>query len=146
MNVGFELESYARRTGLGYTVGNDAGVILEHEPDTVRGPDVSYFSERTSFDKLDPKYSETVPTLVAEVQSPSERQVKVMRKIANYLDSGVKVVWLVNYDERFAAIHRLNKSPEVFESGQTITIEELPGFSCRVDDLFGMPPEMQSPS
>ena len=145
-NALFELESYARRMGTGYTIGNDAGVVLERDPDTVRVPDVSYFSGDESFRELNPKYSEAVPTLVVEVQSPSDRQLKITRKIEMYLDSGVKVVWLINYEERFVSFHRLGKSPEVFECGQTITLDELPGFSCKVDDLFRMPKEIAKPA
>lgn len=146
MNAAFELEAYSRRTGSGYAVCNDTGVVLERDPDTVRGPDVAYFHGEERFADLDPKYSETIPALVVEVQSPSERQVKLMRKIANYLDSGVAVVWLINFEERFASLHRLGKSPAVFECGQALMIEELPGFSCKVEDLFRPPKEFSKPS
>ncbi len=142
-NALFALESYARRTARGYTVGNDAGVVLERDPDTVRGPDVSFYLESESLREMDQKYSVSIPELVVEVQSPGDRQLKLARKIAMYLENGVKVVWIINFEERFASIHRLGKSPEVFECGQTITIEELPVFSCPVDDLFRMPNEFQ---
>jgi Uma2 family endonuclease len=146
MNAGFELETYARRTQNGYAVGNDSGVILERDPDTVRGPDVSYFLEADSFRGMDQKYSESIPVLVVEVQSPGDRQLKLTRKIAAYLESGVKVVWVVNFEGRFASIHRRDKAPEVFECGQRIALPELPGFSCFVDDLFRMPKDFATGS
>ena len=39
MNISFILESYGRRTVIGYALSNVAGVLTERDPDTVRGPD-----------------------------------------------------------------------------------------------------------
>jgi hypothetical protein len=38
------LGNFVREHNLGRVVGNDSGVITERQPDTVRGPDVAYFS------------------------------------------------------------------------------------------------------
>jgi hypothetical protein len=38
------LSNFVREHGLGRVVGNDSGVVTERNPDTVRGPDVAYFS------------------------------------------------------------------------------------------------------
>jgi Uma2 family endonuclease len=56
INVGFELETYARRCRRGYVCGNDTGVIWERDPDTVRGPDVLYYDVMRSYEELTPKY------------------------------------------------------------------------------------------
>jgi Uma2 family endonuclease len=45
INVGFILETYVRQRGFGYITGNDSGVILERDPDTVRGPDVALYED-----------------------------------------------------------------------------------------------------
>ena len=44
-NVTFKLELYARKKRKGYVVCNDTGVVLDQNPDTVRGPDVAYFED-----------------------------------------------------------------------------------------------------
>src|SRR6516225_1975742 len=46
-NVALELKLYARKVRKGNVVGNDSGVILEEDPDTVVGPDVAYFTEHS---------------------------------------------------------------------------------------------------
>src|SRR5262245_37679054 len=47
--------------GRGYVTSNDSGVILERDPDTVRGPDVALYEDATSFEELHPKYGEEPP-------------------------------------------------------------------------------------
>jgi hypothetical protein len=63
---------------LGRLVASDSGVWLERDPDTVREPDIVFFSA----EKVPPGvrvtgYSETVPDLVVEVQSPSDSMREV---------------------------------------------------------------------
>ena len=74
VNLGFELGGFVKPRRLGRLTGSDAGVWLERDPDTVREPDVAFFSA----EKVPPGmrvtgYSETVPDLVAEVVSPGDR-------------------------------------------------------------------------
>ena len=44
VNACFVLETYGRKTGYGYTLSNDSAVVTERGPDTVRGPDVCFYS------------------------------------------------------------------------------------------------------
>ena len=44
-NTTWILGSYSRQIRKGYVCSNDMGVIWEHDPDTVRGPDVLYYAE-----------------------------------------------------------------------------------------------------
>ena len=43
-NFTTELNLYARKRRKGHVTCNDSGVIFERDPDTVRGPDVAYFT------------------------------------------------------------------------------------------------------
>src|SRR6266576_3761113 len=81
-NVGRILANYTFETGSGYVAGNDSGVVLEREPDTVRGPDVALYDDADSFAELHPKYGEVPPRLVVEVLSPNDKAARVLRKIS----------------------------------------------------------------
>src|SRR5215212_3436622 len=48
MNVGVSLSLFVRQRGFGYVASNDSGVILERDPDTVRGPDVAVYEDANS--------------------------------------------------------------------------------------------------
>src|ERR1700730_6142056 len=66
-NTTWILGSYTRQIKKGYVCPNDTGLILEREPDTVRGPDVSLILENRKYEELEIKYPERIPTLVVEV-------------------------------------------------------------------------------
>src|SRR5712692_10238170 len=72
-NVGRILGNYTFQRGKGYVAGNDCGVILERDPDIVRGPDVALYEDAQTFAELHPKYGDVLPRLAVEVLSPNDR-------------------------------------------------------------------------
>jgi Uma2 family endonuclease len=52
--VGRLLDQYAEQRGAGYATCNDAGVILTRDPDIVRGPDVAFYTDASTFDEVHP--------------------------------------------------------------------------------------------
>jgi Uma2 family endonuclease len=143
-NVNFELVKYVRERRKGYVCGNDTGVIWEHDPDTVRGPDVIYYDVQRRFDELNPKYSEDPPTLAVEVLSPTDRPTQTTQRVTRFLRGGVKVVWVLDPEDRTVTVYLADRAPEVLESGQELSGgAALPGFRCRVGDLFFLPGEEQ---
>jgi Uma2 family endonuclease len=145
-NAGRFLGNYTFQRRKGYVLGNDTGVILERDPDTVRGPDIVLYDQVRRYDDLSARYCEQPPTLAVEVLSPSDRWGKVMRRIDQFLRQGIAVVWVVDPDSRSVTVHRPNQLPQVFEGEDELTGDpEMPGFRCRVADLFYMPGEEVSP-
>jgi Uma2 family endonuclease len=81
--------------GLATVLLNDAGIWLERDPDTVRGPDISvYFNDR-----LPPRpwssYFTIPPALAVEVKSLFDRPADVEEKIDDYRRAGVTLIWYV---------------------------------------------------
>jgi Uma2 family endonuclease len=139
-NVDFVLGLYIRQRDQGCVFVNDTGVIWERDPDTVRGPDVFYYSESKDFFELNPKYTEHVPTLVVEVLSPNDRMGKVNASIAEFLRWGVSLVWLVDPEDRTVTVYRPDRAHTIYQADQELTGDEvLPDFRCRVADFFYMP-------
>src|SRR3954452_9563868 len=99
-NIAFALGGYIRQARKGYITANDSGTLLERDPDTVRGPDVAYFTDARRYDDLHPKYGEEPPVLAVEVLSPDDRAARVLAKVDDYLRNGVRVVWLVDPEGR----------------------------------------------
>lgn len=136
-NISFELQTYARRFGMGYVTTNDSGVVLEEDPATVVGPDVAYYTDARSFDEVHTKWGEEPPILAVEVRSPNDKRKHLNEKIRSYLRSGVKLVWLVDFEERFVSVYRPDVPFEDFDETATLSGGEvLPGFACKVADLF----------
>ena len=133
------LGSFIEPRKLGALVGSDSGVWLERDPDTVREPDIAFFSaEKIPLDADIPGYAEEVPELVVEVVSPSDRRAAINDKALMWLRYGARLVWVVRPDARAVDVHR-EGSPVVAlgESDALDGMDVLPGFSCAVRDFFG---------
>ncbi len=145
--IGTELNLYGRARKLGFSTTNDSGVVLFDDPGTVVGPDVAFRTDIPSYADMPERWGDKLPILAVEVLSPTDRWSRVQTKIQDYLEAGVPLVWLADPDEKSITVYRLKKRVEVFRSDQVIVGgDELPGFTCKVADLFFVPGEAQAPT
>jgi Uma2 family endonuclease len=123
---------------LGHLVSNDAGVITQRDPDTVRGPDLAFFSyDRLPREQEPVGYPAVAPDLVFEVLSPTDRMSDVLDKVAEYLQSHVRVVCLVDPASRHVEVFRGEQSLQHFAITDRLLIPDvLPGFELPVKSLF----------
>jgi Uma2 family endonuclease len=84
----------------------------------------------------------TVPDLVAEVVSPNDLSHEVEEKRDQWLDAGVKVVWIIHPNTKTIHVHRADGSYSFLKEADTLTADGvLPGFSVPVARLFKKPGE-----
>ncbi|MCY4576302.1 MAG: Uma2 family endonuclease [Chloroflexi bacterium] len=123
---------------LGTIVTANAGVLLGRNPDTVLGPDISYFSrERLPLETEIRGYAEVPPELVVEVVSPSDTPREVAGKANMWLVGGVQLVWVVWPETKMVEIYRPDNQPETLREADTLTGGEvLPHFTVTVADIF----------
>jgi Uma2 family endonuclease len=131
------LKLWARALASGY-VGVKSGFVLEHGPDTVRAPDVSFVrQDRIPEASIPEGLWKLAPDLAVEVVSPSESAEDVREKIRDYLRAGTPLIWVIYPRTREVIEHtadglaRTKTGSDVLED-RTV----LPGFSCRVELLF----------
>ena len=139
VNLAILLGVFVKPKKLGVLAGSDSGVLLERDPDTVREPDVAFFSaEKIPPDADIPGYAEVAPDLVVEIVSPTDRLSAVNDKALMWLRYGVRLVWVVRPEERLVDVHR-DGHPVVTldESAALDGHDVLPGFSCAVREVFG---------
>jgi Uma2 family endonuclease len=130
--------NFAEGHDLGQVLSNDAGVITERGPDTVRGADVAFYSyHRIPRGPLPTDYGEEPPELIVEVRSPSERWPKVLAKVAEYLNAGVLAVVVLDDDTRPALLCLADQAPRRLGPDDELSIPEiLPGFAVPVRRFF----------
>lgn len=134
--VARRLGNFVESNRLGWVTSNDTGVLLERGPDTVRGPDVAFWSI-TRQPALPEGYFEIPPDIAVEVLSPNDRRSVVRAKIKEYLFYSVKLVWLVDPETRTVTVYQGNmRGTELDEADTLDGGDVLPGFSCQVADLF----------
>jgi Uma2 family endonuclease len=139
-NVVRILGNYTAQRKKGYVCSNDTGVIVERDPDTVRGPDVMLFEDAEKVEEVTEGYGEKPPILAVEVLSPNDTHGKVMRRIYEQLGFGTRVVWILDPDARNVIVHYPGNKDRVVEEGQELTGNDfLPDFRCRVAEFFALP-------
>jgi Uma2 family endonuclease len=138
-NVLIDMGTFVRQHGHGVCFGADAGFKLSSDPDTVRSPDVSFVRTEHVPEGGIPRrgYWEGAPDLAVEVLSPSNRPSEMYRRIADLLDAGTRLIWMIDPERRTATIIR--------SSGVNLTIDEdgvldgedvLPGFRLSLRDVL----------
>ena len=138
VNLVTELLNFVKPRRLGILTASDSGVWLERDPDTVREPDIAFFSAETSpLDEWVHGYAEVVPDLVVEVGSPGDSHRELNDKALMWLSFGTRLVWVVHPDTRTVDAHRANRPVVTLSEAQTLDgLDVLPGFTCPVVEIF----------
>ncbi len=138
VNLSAELRYFVKPRKLGSLTASDSGVWLERDPDTVREPDIAYFSaEKIPLDALDTGYAEVAPDLVVEIASPSDSRREAREKAEMWLRYGVDLVWVVQPDTRTVDVHVPGRAVVTLTEHDTLDgLDVLPGFTCAISDIF----------
>ena len=131
------LDRYVEEYRLG-AVMTETGFQLASNPDTVRGPDVSFVrAARIPPSGLPDTFWLGAPDLAAEIRSPGDRLAVLRLKIDEYLACGTSLVWLVDPGEETVTVFAAQASPvTIGVHGSLDGATTVPGFSCPVAELF----------
>jgi Uma2 family endonuclease len=143
------IENFVEQHGLGDVYAADTGFTLA--PDTVRAPDVSFVrTERIPKEGLPEEgYFPGSPDLAVEVLSARdwEHPGTFQRKIAQYLEAGTRLVWVLDRRKGTVVVYRADGSVEVIGRDGALSGEEvLPGFTCQVGEVLPAPEPEAGPS
>lgn len=131
------LRRHAQTRKLGKVLVGEVGVYTRRDPDTVRGADVLFISnERFARVSKDKAFLDVAPELVVEVLSPEDRAGEVARKLGEYFDAGVLLVWLADPQARTVTVYRSLTDVQQLRSGDSLEGGSvLPGFAVPVASL-----------
>ena len=137
VNIASLIKQFLRENPIG-RVATESGVITERGPDTVRGPVVSFMAkDRMPIGERMNRFADQTPDLCVEVVSPSNTRAMLNEKIAEYFATGARTIWVVDPDERSVTVFREPNQGRVLKQDTTLDGGDvLPGFSCKVSDLF----------
>ncbi len=124
--VAWILNEFVRARKLGRVMTNDAGIITQRNPDSVRGGDVVFLSYQRLAPGPAPKgYLRVAPEVVFEVRSPSDRWPEITAKAAEYLSAGVLAVIVLDPEDRTSRVFRQEEGVIVLEASQELSLPEL---------------------
>ncbi len=122
----------------GEVLTGDACFRLRRAPDTTVGVDLAYVSaELAAATPANARFVDGVPVLAVEILSPSDKQQTITKKIREYLDAGVAVVWVVEPVFRTVTVYRPDAPPRMVNGAERLSGEpHLPGFDVAATELF----------
>ncbi|MBW4440299.1 MAG: Uma2 family endonuclease [Plectolyngbya sp. WJT66-NPBG17] len=132
-----DLNLWNRQTNLGEVFSSSTLFKLPNGGD--RSPDAAWV-ERWRWQALTPeqrqKFPPIAPDFVLELRSRTDSLTDPQDKMQEYLDSGVRLGWLLNPQDQQVEIYRHGQEKEVrtlptLLSGETV----LPGFELQVDSF-----------
>ena len=138
VNLVILLGNFIKPRRLGVLTASDSGAWLERDPDTVREPDIAFFSAETSpLDERVTGYAQVAPDLVVEIASPGDTRRELNDKARMWLSFGVELVWVVHPDQRAVDVHRAGQTVVTLKDAQALDGQHvLPGFTCEVRAVF----------
>jgi Uma2 family endonuclease len=139
--VAFELGTlvgpYVRQNDLGICVGADG--MMRIAPGLVRIPDLSFIT----WDRLPGRESprepipDLAPDLAVEVLSEGNTKAEMVRKVREYFDAGVRLVWLIDPKKRTARVFSAPEKSILVRADQSLAGGDvLPGFVISLADLL----------
>jgi Uma2 family endonuclease len=122
----------------GKIYGGEAYFRIRKDPDTNVGIDVALATaEQRAKVKKKTTYIDGPPVLTVEVLSPHDKHKEISEAIEEYLECGVRQVWIVDPMSETVTVHRPNAEPVMYARSQTLPGgDELPGFHCSVAEIF----------
>jgi Uma2 family endonuclease len=135
--MSFSIISYLHGYDRGICVGGNC--LIRFAPGLVRCPSVAFLS----WDKFpnhqipnDP-ITDIVPDLIAETLRDGNTPAEMTRKVGEYFEAGVRLVWLIDPNTRSARIYSASDRCVLIGVDQSLDGRDvLPGFSVPLADLF----------
>ena len=131
------LQPFIRQQRLGFITAPDG--MHRMRRGNRRGPDVGV-TLRASLGPKRPMRGPAAPIapdLAVEVLSPGNTRREMTNKRTEYFDSGTRLVWIVDVENRSVAVYTGVEEFEVLGADDTIDGGEvLPGFTARVAEFF----------
>src|SRR5437667_1193484 len=137
MNLTVRLGAYVESAGCGQLVAAETGFTLRRGPDTVRAPDIAFVRRERLPDPIGDGFPELAPDLVVEVLSPDDRPGETLAKVADWIDAGTRLIWVVDAQRRIARVYRQDGTESIVAESDSLTGEDvLPGFTCFLGSIL----------
>lgn len=138
-NLSKALAESLRQSGEGYACF-ELGLLVTRGPDTVRRPPICCYVSGEMFAESDKAVTEARPELVIEIASTSDRRKEMEERVREYLDWGVRMVWVIDpIGRRVHTFQPKHATKLQGEAESLIGYPVLSGFRIRIGDLFADP-------
>jgi Uma2 family endonuclease len=137
-HVAAVIAQFVKAHGFGVVFGGGTGFKIASDPDTVRAPDLAFVRRERIPEAGVPKgFWPGAPDLAVEVISPGDTYTEVEETVNDWLDAGTCMVLVLNPRTRTVTVYTSPTDVVRLTDSDTLDGGELlPGFTCRVAELF----------
>ena len=135
--LGHLLGTYLDQNDIGVGLGADS--MMRIAPGLVRIPDLSFVTWDKLPDRMLPEepVAGLVPDLAVEILSEGNTPAEMKRKVGEYFNAGVRLVWLIDPRRRAARVYTApNRSVAIREDESLDGGDVLPGFTVSLAELL----------
>ena len=127
---------FAEQYHLGEIIGSNALYVLPNG--NRRGPDLSFFTaERFAALPRDVVFPEMAPDLAVEVLCQFDTARRILDRIGDFLEGGVRMVWVIDpLNRRGVAYRSLTDVRFISADGEFHGEDVLPGFRCPLSEIL----------
>jgi Uma2 family endonuclease len=139
MELAIPLGAHVKKNKLGKLYLAETGFLIRTDPDTVRAPDVAFVRvERIKEGPGVKGYRVGAPDLAVEVVSPGDTVSEVEEKVAEWLEGGARMVWVVSPKLHTVTVYRsLTNIVTLTGKDKLDGGDVVPGFQMNVAEIFG---------
>jgi Uma2 family endonuclease len=145
-NINRRMGNFLETNPLGLPFDSDCSYQCFADPGKVRRPDGSFIAKgRLPADQFEHGHIRIAPDLAIEVVSPNDIFYDVQEKVEEYLEAGVRLVWVIDPENRLITVHRADGSTTKLREQDELAGEDvLPGFRCRAGEIFPSPEQLNA--
>jgi Uma2 family endonuclease len=138
VNIAVVIAPFVKAHSLGVVFGAETGFKIASDPDTVRAPDLAFVRRTRIPEEGIPRgFWPGAPDLAVEVISPGDTYTEVEEKVNDWLNAGTRMVLVLNPRTRTVTVYTSHTDVVRLTESDTLDGGEfLPGFTCRVTELF----------
>lgn len=136
--ITFQLQRWAKTKRTGRAADSSAGYVLPNG--AVRSPDASWISnERLAglTTEQQARFLPACPDFVIELRSPTDLIAPLKNKMAEYMECGATLAWLIDPANRKVLVYRQGSGTEELDSPTSVSGDPpLEGFRLRLGEVW----------
>ena len=137
--MGILLGMHVKANKLGFTFDAECMYrCFPGKPNTIRKPDVSFVRNgRFPKNAIPEGIIEIPPDFAVEVMSVHDRRSRVAKKVQEYLDAGVLLVWVIEPSSHTLQAYKPDGSIDRYSGNDIASADPaVPGFTVKLSELF----------
>ncbi|MDJ1172670.1 Uma2 family endonuclease [Roseofilum capinflatum] len=138
LKAGAYLFAFVDSHELGEVFSSSTGFILANG--ALCSPDAAFIAQERlpeGWDTGEDEFCDIVPDFVIEIRSKTDSLTKLKAKMAEYIDNGVKLGWLIDRINRRAFVYRADGSITQYPENAILEGEDvIPGFTVALQKIL----------